>query len=300
MRLYGVGNVIIDLTLPVPTIPGPGQDMIADGAEYQVGGTYNTLVAAVRHGLASVYAGAHGTGPFGDRAREGLREAGIGLAHAPTPGLDTGFDVALTQRDGERSFVTVFGAEAELSAAQLQTLHPEVGDIVYVSGYGLLPRTNADAIAQWLTVLPSQILVLVDPGPLVAQIPPAVWRTVEARSSWLSCNRTEATILTGIDDPSQAAIALGRKVAHVVVRDGAAGAWLCLDGAAQLVEGIAVKVVDTNGAGDAHCGSLMAALARGESPERAVRIANACAALAVTRFGPATAPTLAQTLAALD
>ncbi len=299
MTLYSLGNVIIDLTLPVPAVPRPGEDVVADGAQYQVGGSFNALVAAARHGLASVYAGAHGTGPFAERARAGLREAGIGIAHAPIPGMDTGFDVALTQRDGERSFVTVFGAEAELSAAQLRALELTDHDIVHLSGYGLLPRTNAEVLTAWLSGLPPQVMVLIDPGPLVRQIPAATWRAVERRAAWLSCNRSEATALTGVDDPDRAAVALSRRFARVVVRDGASGAWLCVDGAVQLVPGVAVTVVDTNGAGDAHCGSLLAALARGESPERAVRIANACAALAVSRFGPATAPSLEQTLAAM-
>jgi sugar/nucleoside kinase (ribokinase family) len=51
-----------------------------------------------------------------------------------------------------------------------------------------------------------------------------------------------------------------------------------------------VTAVDSNGAGDAHVGVFVAALGDGLSPERAARRANAAAALAVTRRGPATAP----------
>jgi sugar/nucleoside kinase (ribokinase family) len=51
-----------------------------------------------------------------------------------------------------------------------------------------------------------------------------------------------------------------------------------------------VDAVDLNGAGDAHTGAFMAALAQGLAPAAAARRANAAAAMAVTAPGPATAP----------
>jgi sugar/nucleoside kinase (ribokinase family) len=52
--------------------------------------------------------------------------------------------------------------------------------------------------------------------------------------------------------------------------------------------------VDTTGAGDAHAGVFLACLADGLSPAAAAARANAAAAYAVTRHGPATAPTSAE------
>lgn len=54
--------------------------------------------------------------------------------------------------------------------------------------------------------------------------------------------------------------------------------------------GFPVAAVDTTGAGDTHTGVFIAALAGGAGPAAAARTANAAAALAVTRRGPATAP----------
>jgi sugar/nucleoside kinase (ribokinase family) len=55
-----------------------------------------------------------------------------------------------------------------------------------------------------------------------------------------------------------------------------------------------VRAVDTTGAGDAHDGVFIAALADGLAPADAARRANAAAALAVTRPGPATSPDRAE------
>jgi sugar/nucleoside kinase (ribokinase family) len=81
----------------------------------------------------------------------------------------------------------------------------------------------------------------------------------------------------------------------VVVRTGAAG---CLIGHRDrdpvTVPGFRVHALDTNGAGDAHAGTFIAALAGGADEVGAARAANAAAALSVTKRGPATAPTAAE------
>lgn len=77
----------------------------------------------------------------------------------------------------------------------------------------------------------------------------------------------------------------------LIVRVGKGGAWLARPGAeAELVAGFPVHAIDTNGAGDCHAGVLCAELSRGTGLREAVGIANAAAAIAVTRQGPATCP----------
>jgi sugar/nucleoside kinase (ribokinase family) len=72
---------------------------------------------------------------------------------------------------------------------------------------------------------------------------------------------------------------------------GPRGCILAMPGSGILrIPAFEVTAVDSNGAGDAHVGVFVAALADGLSPERAARRANAASALAVTRRGPATAP----------
>ncbi|WP_297839641.1 PfkB family carbohydrate kinase, partial [Pseudomonas sp.] len=82
--------------------------------------------------------------------------------------------------------------------------------------------------------------------------------------------------------------------ALIVVRDGPQGCWISQHGQAQHVRGFPVKAIDTNGAGDAHAGVLLAALAQGLTADQAALRANAAAAIAVTRWGPATSPTSAE------
>ncbi|ELY4127847.1 sugar kinase [Cronobacter malonaticus] len=73
---------------------------------------------------------------------------------------------------------------------------------------------------------------------------------------------------------------------HVYVTLGKEGClWLENDNTLHRQAGFAVEAVDTTGAGDVFHGALAVMLARGESPQEAVRFASAVAALKCTRPG---------------
>ncbi|XUL93011.1 PfkB family carbohydrate kinase [Streptomyces galilaeus] len=295
-RLWHLGNVVVDLVLEVPALPERGGDVLATRTERTPGGGFNVMAAAARQGLPVSYAGAHGAGPFGDRARAALRAEGIDALLAPRPDPDTGFVICLVDADGERTFVTSPGAEATLSAADLAELRPGAGDLVYVTGYSLLYDSNRAALLGFLPRLDAAVTLVVDPGPLAADIPREALESLLARADWWSCNAREAALLTGIDDVVDAARILQSRLGRgsVLVRTGPDGCLVHHGGRLVPVPGFAVDAVDLNGAGDAHTGVFMAALARGFDPVAAARRANAGAALAVTAPGPATAPDAAR------
>ena len=298
-RLVLAGEAIVDLVMRVPGLPPRGGDLLAGGSAVQVGGGFNVMAAAARQGMPVVYAGGHGTGPWGDLVRAVLAAEGIELLRAPDPKSDTGFDVALVEPDGERTFITSVGAETHPGGWGAIAVSP--GDVVYVSGYGLVPPSAGEAAGEpagglgaWAAALPEGVVVFADPGPLVADIPAATLDAVLARCDWWSCNRREAALLTGSDDPVAAARQLLTRVsatAGVIVRLAADGCVVATTlGDLVIVPAPSVDVVDTTGAGDAHAGVFLAGLAAGLDPRGAARRANAAAALAVTRDGPATAP----------
>jgi sugar/nucleoside kinase (ribokinase family) len=301
-RLLFAGEAIVDLLMRIPALPESGSDMLADSAAVQVGGGFNVMAAAARQGTRVSYAGGHGTGPWGDLVRAALAAEGIGVLRPPDPRADTGFDVAFVEASGERTFVTSVGAETHPGG--WDAVRAESGDLVYVSGYGLVPPSSAgqpsianqpsapgDAgLGAWAMALPPDVLLFVDPGPLVTGIPAATLGPVLARCDWWSCNQREAALLTGTDDPAAAASALLARTKRVIVRAGAAGCVLASEDGLVSIPAPAVEVADTTGAGDAHAGVFLAALAAGLAPVDAARRANAAAALAVTRPGPATSP----------
>jgi sugar/nucleoside kinase (ribokinase family) len=299
-RLLFAGEAIVDLLMWVPALPERGGDMLAESAAVQVGGGFNIMAAAARQGLPVVYAGGHGTGPWGDKVRAALAAEGIRVLRAPAADADTGFDVALVEANGERTFVTALGAESLREADAWDLVQVRPGDAVYVSGYGLVPPESGPVLGAWAAALPPEVLLFVDPGPLAAQIPAPVLDPVLARCDWWSCNQREGALLTGASDPAEAARRLIGRTGHadVIVRAGPDGCVLAprTTGPLSLIHLPApvVTAVDTTGAGDAHSGVFLAALAAGLAAADAARRANAAAALAVTRSGAAVSPTRAE------
>jgi sugar/nucleoside kinase (ribokinase family) len=282
------GEAIVDLTMRVSALPERGADMLAESASVQVGGGFNVMAAAVRQGMPVVYGGGHGTGPWGDLVRAALAAEGISILRPRDPDADTGFDVAFVESDGERTFVTSLGAE---TASSWAVVAAAPGDFVYVSGYGLAAPASGAVLAAWAAALAPEVIVFVDPGPLVRDI--GDLDTVLARCDWCSCNQREAALLTGADDPVTAARRLLDRTSRsgVIVRAGAAGCVVATGDGVESIPAPAVEVADTTGAGDAHAGVFLAALAAGLAPAAAAYRANAAAAIAVSRHGPATAPT---------
>jgi sugar/nucleoside kinase (ribokinase family) len=304
-RLVFAGEAIVDLLMWVPALPERGGDMLAGSSSVQVGGGFNIMAAAARQGLPVVYAGGHGTGPWGDKVRAALAAEGITILRPPDPGADTGFDVALVEADGERTFVTSLGAEALREPGAWDPIRVRAGDVVYVSGYGLVAPESGAILGAWAARLPPEVLLFTDPGPLVADIPETVLGPVLSRCDWWSCNQREATLLTGADDPAEAARRLARHTGRcgVIVRAGQSGCALALRVAGpanqaslslSVIPAPAVDAVDTTGAGDAHSGVFLAGIASMLPAGDAASRANAAAALTVTRSGPATSPSRAE------
>ena len=294
-RLLHTGQVIVDLVMGLDTLPASGGDVLANSASFQVGGGFNVMAAARRNGLPVVYLGRHGDGRFGELARAAMQAEGVEMALAASAGKDTGLCVSLTEASTERTFISHLGAEGELSADDLAQIVPRIDDYVYVSGYSLLLEGKAQPLLDWLLALPREIVVVFDPGPLVKAPDSALMRALLPRIDIWTSNGPEALAFTGAADMSQALPMLNQHLqALLVVRDGPNGCWVGRGAQTEHVPGFKVKAVDSNGAGDAHAGVFIAGLAKGLKPVEAARRANAAAALAVTRWGPATSPGTAE------
>ena len=309
-RVIHTGQAIVDLVMEVGRIPEPGGDTFARRHEFTAGGGFNVMAAAARDGAEVIYAGGHGTGPFGDMVRTAMAEAGVNILSPASEVRDTGFCVALVDDSAERTFVSTLGAEADVTSDNYRKAAPRTGDVVYVSGYSLLHETSRKALLEWLPELPADVSVIVDPSPIVNEIPGDILRAVISRTSIWSTNAREAQIVAALlGSPIPADLDVIDQAAHlaqlltcaVVLRAGAAGSvtaeW-SKDArkikATSYIPALSVDAVDTNGAGDSHCGVLCAALAAGSDVLTAVRRANIAAGLAVSRRGPATSPTTAQ------
>src|ERR1700729_3993811 len=148
-RLVFAGEAIVDVLMRVPGLPPRGVDLLGTSSQVPVGGGFNVMAAAARQGLPVLYAGGHGTGPWGDQVRAALAAEGIAVLRPPDPDADTGFDVALVEDGGERTFVTSLGAETLRQPGAWDAVPAGAGDAVYVSGYGLVVPESGAILGAW-------------------------------------------------------------------------------------------------------------------------------------------------------
>ncbi|HET6826335.1 MAG TPA: PfkB family carbohydrate kinase [Amnibacterium sp.] len=280
-RVVTLGNAVVDLVAAVPVLPERGGDVVAtDGGPVAGGGGLRVVLAVRAAGGAAAFAGRIGTGPLARTVGSALESARIPVLTAPVPDRDTGLAVTLVEPDGERSFVTLPGAE--LADPALGDLHFQADDLVHVSGYGLQDPGRTAVIAQVLAAFPHGTTVLLDPGPLGVRGDPGA---VLDRVDWWSGTAAEATAATGLGDPAHAAGALAARMRRgAIVRRGADGCLLAVPGTHPVaIPAPRVPVRSTNGAGDTHVGAFLAALAAGADPLAAASSANAAAAAFVSR-----------------
>ncbi|MFW6162799.1 MAG: PfkB family carbohydrate kinase, partial [Planctomycetota bacterium] len=103
---------------------------------------------------------------------------------------------------------------------------------------------------------------------------------------YLVLNETEMEVIAGSAEFGAAAALLDTDVGYVVLTRGKQGlAVLDEPSDPLLIPGHRVQSVDAVGAGDAFVGTLAAFLAEGRSLAEALALANAAAALSVTKEG---------------
>lgn len=283
------GSVLIDLPLHVSRIPAPGGAVTATSAGPAVGGGYTVVSAVARQGLPAALAATLGTGPNSSRVRESMMLDGVELLVAELVG-DIGTCTTLIEPSGRRTFITTAGVEAEPQQEDLESLELLDGDWVHATGYDLVHPTSCPVLVDWLLALPGGVELVIDLGPVQPEIEDDLLIPLLGRTTFLTGNHMEITGLSArLGSPD--ALREACPQALIVRRTGVHGCVLWpADGAPIEVPGFARDVVDTTGAGDTHTGVLVAGLMDGLDIVAAARRANAAAAEAVSRSGPARAP----------
>jgi sugar/nucleoside kinase (ribokinase family) len=287
-QILVIGSTVVDVLIYVPSLPGKGEDINTSRVEYNTGGcAYNVYKTLRLLKTPALLCSPVGTGIYGVMVKENLEKAGI----VPFVELeeDNGCCYCLIEPDGERSFLSHHGAEYFFSKSWMKDIDYSRTGAVFICGIELEDRGGPE-IVEYVLEHPELALYFA-PGPRITRIQgermEAVFRRRDrkGRGPFLHLNETEALCFTGKRRPEAAAEVLAEKTENsVVITLGGQGCY-CLSepgDKGSFIPGFPANVFNTVGAGDVHCGALIASLGEGMSLEEACRRANRLGAKAVS------------------
>ncbi|MGL4337546.1 MAG: PfkB family carbohydrate kinase [Turicibacter sp.] len=284
MKTLVLGNAIVDVILNIACLPKTGDDMICDKQLVTIGGcAYNVATVLKHFGVDHQLVVPVGAGTYANLIREELTSHGYELVIEETE-CDNGYCLCLVEQDGERSFITVPGIEANYQEKWLKNLKMDEIETIYVSGYEL-DGDNGYVISEWLQHFGEKTIYLA-PGPRINEIDQKVMSNLFKLNPILHVNEHEGISFTGGSDALDAAKTLYQMTQNpVYITLGPKGVLVVNAQGHHVVDGVPTTVVNTIGAGDCHVGSLIAFKKLGYSELRCCELANQVAAKVVSFEG---------------
>ena len=278
-RIAVLGSANLDLVVTVSRAPALGETMTGGAFRTVPGGKgANQALAAARAGGAVCFLGAVGDDAYGAEIRTLLDDAGVDVSGLVSVAEPTGTAHITVDASGANSIVVVPGANGTVRA--LTDEHRAV--IADAETLLLQLELPLSVVVEAAVFARAQgVATVLTPAPVVP-LPAELLDAVDI----IVPNEHEATALSGVADPVDAAQALTGEHRDVLVTLGAVGSAYARAGAPPVtVAAFPVRAVDTTAAGDTFVGAF--AVARADCPDLqgALRWAGAAAALSVQRFG---------------
>jgi len=265
-----IGETLVDLICERPV---SGWSEAGPFVPHCGGAPTNAAIVAARCGTAVALGGGVGDDQWGDWLAARLTAERVGLEWwARLPGVRTAVAFDVIDLDAVPDFL-IYGDGIEPA---VRALEPRLGDAVAACSAVELGSNTLVGEGEREVCRRARALALDAGLPLVVDVNLRLHRWASAEEAvavvrelctgalLVKLSREEAALLGGEGDPARAAEAvcasLGVRLAVVTL--GADGALLRGDARAD-APGVAARVVDTTGAGDAVTGVLVAALAAG-------------------------------------
>jgi ribokinase len=271
------GSTNLDLIGTVSRIPRPGETVPGGRFAMAAGGKgANQALAARRAGATVRMVAAAGSDSFADEALRLLIADGVDLSAVRRTDGATGIAMIFVEPSGENVIAILPGANGTMSPADADSALSALksGDILM-----LQQEIPQEATRRALELARAQgATSILNTAPFLDST-----ASVADLASILVANETEFELLTGAGlDRLDAAMAerTARTGQTIIVTLGAEGARATSPAGRFAVPSMAIKPVDTTGAGDTFCGYLAAGLDAGLDLESAMRRAVTAGALA--------------------
>ena len=281
-----IGSTCVDVILRVDHLPRTEENIHPQSQRFAIGGcAYNVANILGRAGADMTFITPVGRqGVFGPFVREALHAVDY-VTMIDLPDEQNGCCYCFVEKNGERTFASVHGAEYTFNPAWMAPYAGRHFDYGYVCGLEVEEHTG-DKLVSWLETADISTIVYA-PGPRGVRVKKELTDRLYALHPVLHINEGEARALSGCDDLDEAMRALYARTGNTVIATmGARGVRCMENGRLYTVEGTpADHVVDTIGAGDSHAGATLLGLCRGMSLPESLAMANGVSAAVVKTSG---------------
>lgn len=289
MKTLVIGAAIIDIIMKIKRLPKSGEDILCSETVSTVGGCAYNVAGTLRgfdvdHDLFVPV----GRGMYGDMIAGDLEKLGYRILIREEES-DNGYCLCLVEEDGERTFITVKGAEGRFRPSWFEQLSQDAYDSIYVAGYQVCGASGR-VISDWMAGAKDRMKekrVFFAPGPVITDIDQAVMERILSVGPILHLNEKEAfdyAKQTSVEDCLRYLYGLNHNL--VVVTMGASGTMYYDGSVMRQVPAYKKQVKDTIGAGDSHVAAMIAGYSKGLDTEQCVRLANRVASAIVSIQGP--------------
>jgi sugar/nucleoside kinase (ribokinase family) len=279
--IVGFGENSVDTVYRLPRYPQPGaaaSKVAIERRDVRPGGQVaTTLATCAALGLPTRYLGAFGRDANATVIRDALQSRGVDVSLAVTRDAPNRYAVILIDASlGERVVLWERHSRLALSSGEVREEWLEGATLVHVDA---TDEAAATRLAQQARA--RELPVTCDIDRLTAETS----ALLDAVTIPILAEHVPAE-LTGRSETEHALRAVRQfHPGRLVVTLGARGSAM-LDGDRYIhVPAYRAQVVDTTGAGDVFRGALIYALLRGDAAEDMLRLANAAAAVSVTKEG---------------
>lgn len=282
-----VGSINADLVATVEHIPLTGETITGSSFRIHPGGKgANQAVSVARLGYPVKMIGRLGDDAYGELLKSHLKDAGVDTTSVQTAEGSSGTALILVSSAGENCIVVIPGANALVTAADIDANLATIREAGMVLAQLEIPIETVVHLAEVCSR--EGIPLMLDPAPAVT-LPRKLLESV----TWFTPNETEAAFFVrdlAISAPSGSSseIATALKAAGpkaVVLKLGAQGAFLNSKTTEAQIVSFPVKAIDSTAAGDTFNGAFATGLMMGKTEAESARFASAAAAISVTRAG---------------
>lgn len=293
-----LGDLLADYSAHVPDLCSQPRDLQRISyLELGPGGACNVAIMARRFGLSVACLGEVGSDVFGEIVLDGLSREGVDVSHVVvSDGARTPVATVLVDERGEPAYL---GYRGSLQMTALpDSWRPVIreADGLFCDGW-IEYQEVADIVLEAFRVAQAAgVPLFFDPGPGNPDVDNEWHREAALLASVLLATEEEAKRLSGKRDPVASARALLQGgTGTVIIKRGAAGAFLLSDGDFEIAPGLPVEALDATGAGDSFAGAVLYGYRQNLNLELLGILGNATGAAKVQKQGTGhNMPTMAE------